>query len=67
MVSMNTVLKDFGRPVCRRCINRQYRVHLQPQDCQYSWPYPSPCPNCKETHHIVEGLSLRGRLKLLKK
>lgn len=65
MVSMKTVIRDFGRPVCRRCINKRYHVNLQPQDFQYQEPYPRLCPNCKEVHHIVSGLSFTGKVKLL--
>ncbi len=67
MVSIRTVIKDFGRPVCRRCINQKYNVNLQPQDCEYDGPYAAICSNCDEVHHIVIGFSLSGKFKMLTK
>ena len=65
MLSMKTVIRDFGGSVCRRCINKQYHLDLQPRDCRYQDPYPRLCPNCKEMHHIVGGFSFTGKLKTL--
>ena len=67
MASIQTVYDEFGGFVCRRCINKRYKVKLVPRDCAYDGPYVQQCPNCKEEHHIVNGFSLTGKIKLMLK
>ena len=61
------IRKNYGREICRRCINQIYRAHLKPRDCRYGIPYPQECPCCGRVHNIVTSLRLTGRLKLLGK
>ncbi len=66
MVTMDRIHRDLGVHPCRRCINEQYNVKLEPQDCQY-YLYPVTCTKCGEGHNIVIGLNPSGKLKLLLK
>ena len=66
MVTMERIQKDIGVHPCRRCINKQYKVNLEPKDCQY-YLYPVMCSKCREDHNIVTGFNLSGKLKLLLK
>ena len=64
MANMNSIQEALGGSVCRRCINRKYRVKLEPSDCIYGM-YPSPCAVCGDVHNIVIGLRTGGKMKLL--
>ena len=64
---MKTINDKLGHTVCRRCINEAFQVELEPKDCHYGGPYLQECQVCKNMHHIVVGLTLSGRIKLLKK
>ncbi len=63
MFVIRRIHRRYGDNICRRCINRLYRVRLEPPDCQYGYIYK--CPVCKEPHHIVVSLTPSGRLKTL--
>ena len=65
MLNPKPIHDRFGDYICRRCINKEYRVKLVPPDCQYGYDYI--CPRCHEKHHIVTGFTLSGRLKMLLK
>ena len=67
MINLNPIRKRFGRDICRRCINRFCQTKLESSDCLYRDLYPQRCPCCGEMSHIVSGLRLSGRLKLLGK
>lgn len=67
MAGLNSIHKKYGANICRKCINREYDVHLKSSDCLYHNPFPSICSCCGEPKNIVTGLRLTGRLKLLGK
>lgn len=49
--------------LCRRCMNTQFKLALEPVDCLY-WQYPAVCACCQETGHIVQDVRLTRRWKL---
>ena len=63
MLSTSRIKRKFGDNICRRCINRRYKVHLTPKDCRYGYYYA--CRSCHELHHIVTDFTLSGHLKML--
>ena len=63
MLSMRPIERRFGRPICRRCINKTYHVRLIKADCVYGYLYN--CPVCNEDRNIVVDLRLTGKLKML--
>ena len=65
MATEQDVFNKLGKTVCRRCINREFGVDLNPEDCTYENPFPELCSNCGEIRNIVTGLRLRGKIKLL--
>jgi len=67
MSALQSIRKEFGRDVCRRCLNQLCQAQLEGTDCVYGDPYPRRCPCCGEMRHIVSGLRLSGRLKLFGK
>jgi len=67
MFAQQAIREKYGRNICRNCINRLCRAKLNSEDCTYDAPYPQLCPCCGEMRHIVSGLRLSGRLKLLGK
>ena len=66
MFSLKPVILDYGGPLCRRCMNRRYGVHLAHRDCIQS-PSPRECPCCRKVESAVVGLKLSGRIKMLGK
>lgn len=63
MLSLRPVILDYGAPLCRRCLNRRYGVHLAHRDCR---EVPNrECPCCRKSGSVVTGLRLGGRIKLL--
>ena len=55
----------YGGHICRRCLDRHYKVHLSHRDVREK---SGMCPCCgKETTNLVVGLKLGGRLKMLGK
>lgn len=64
MANMNTIHRDLGNTVCRRCINKFYDVDLQPDNCVYAM-YPSQCDACGNVHNIVVELRTSGKMKLM--
>ena len=67
MNAFDRVRKKYGHNICRRCINREYHVHLRHSDCQYGNPFPGLCSCCGQPNNLVTGLKATGRLKLLGK
>ena len=67
MATIHTIREDFDAWVCRQCINDNYDVDLMPGDCRYEGPYLRRCRNCGEMHHIVVGLKMSGKIKLMGK
>ena len=65
MTSIKQIHDQYGYNICRRCINREYRVNLTPEDCIYLSPYPKRCSVCNEMNNIVGGFSISGKLKML--
>ncbi len=63
MLSFNRVRRVYGDHICRACLNREYRLHLQRKDCKYGYKYVCPC--CREDKNIVVGLTFLGKLKTL--
>ncbi len=63
MLSAKPIHDRYGDYICRRCINREYRVKLVPEDCHYGYDYECPC--CHVMRHIVTGFTLRGRVKMI--
>ena len=61
------IQKQYGRDICRRCINQLFGVHLKHKDCRYGVPYPQRCRACGEMRNIVTGLRMTGKLKLFGK
>ena len=64
MVGINRIKADFGRYICRSCINTEYGSHLTTKDCMYGI-YPDKCVCCGEMRNIVIGFRLSGSLKML--
>lgn len=55
----------YGGHICRRCLDRHYKVHLSHRDVRET---AGTCPCCgKESRNLVVGLTLSGRLKMLGK
>ena len=65
MLSLRRIQERYGSFICRKCINKRYHARLQPNDCIYGYYYR--CPRCKEDHHIVVGMKMSGKLKMLLK
>lgn len=63
MFTTRRIKNKFGDNICRRCINRQYRVNLTHKDCRYGYQYI--CPRCKSPRNIVVAFTLSGHLKML--
>ena len=63
MLTNEKIIKQFGRNICRRCINKSYNISLLNTDCYYNFPYPQKCPCCNEMKNIVTGFRLSGYLK----
>ncbi len=63
MVTNKKIIQIFGGNVCRKCINKKYRIHLVHTDCKYELPYPALCPNCKEMKNIVTGFRFSAYIK----
>ena len=55
----------YGGHICRRCLDRHYKVHLSHRDVK---EIAGNCPCCgKESLNLVVGLKIGGRLKMLGK
>lgn len=67
MAANRFIEEQYGRDICRRCINRLFHVHLKPTDCLYGLPFPQRCRACGEMRNIVTGLRLSGKMKLFGK
>ena len=65
MVTIDTIRRRYGVHICRRCINEEYHVKLDPENCIYDCHYPRKCPRCGEMQNIVTGFRLSGKAKLL--
>lgn len=55
---------EFGGPICRRCFDRRYGVHLAHRDVK---EVPGTCPCCGKDGKLVVDLKLGGRLKMMGK
>ena len=64
MFNLKPILMEFGEPICLRCLNRRYEVHLAHRDCREEGPRECPC--CRKAGNVVTGLKLSGRVKLMK-
>lgn len=49
--------KNILGKCCRSCINKKYKIKLEPKDCIYM-EYQYECQNCKKLQNIV--LEVRG-------
>lgn len=65
MLTTRPIRKRYGYYLCRRCMNREYKVHMKPADCRYR--YAKLCPLCRSTDHVVVGFTLTGHYKMLLK
>lgn len=65
MLTAHRIRKRYGDYLCRRCLNREYRVHMQPCDCRYKTM--RTCAICHSSNHLVVGFTARGLLKMLPK
>lgn len=65
MVTIADIRRRYGVHICRRCINEEYPVKLDPENCIYDCHYPRNCPRCGEMQNIVTGFRLSGKAKLL--
>lgn len=63
VVNAGKIYSDLGGVVCRRCINKYYRVNLEPRDCRYEM-YPHTCTSCGSVRNIVDGFNMSGKVKL---
>ena len=54
MLTMKKILRTYGRPICRACVNNLYNVRLVPKDLHYQYGHDT-CPACGEQKHIVVG------------
>ena len=65
VLTLKGVHLEFGGPICLRCMNRRYEVHLAHRDCREEGPRECSC--CRKTGNVVTGLKLSGHWKLLAK
>lgn len=65
MVTMKYLRQQELGKLCRNCINRKYGIKLERSDCIYEG-FSYTCAECKETKHIVVGIKMRARWKLLR-
>lgn len=63
MLNAEPIKREYGDYICRRCINRLYRVRLTPKDCRYG--FVTGCRCCNEVHNIVTDFSFSGKCKML--
>ena len=63
MASMRDIHSRYST-ICRRCINEQYGVNLEPKDCRYVGEYPEVCACCGKVRNLVGGVTIAGSLKL---
>ena len=54
----------YGGHLCRRCLDRHYKVHLSHRDVR---EVEGTCPCCGKQGRLVTGLKLGGRIKMLGK
>ncbi len=64
MLTISRIKKEYGAPICRRCINEQYHVNLRRKNCRY-FKASDVCPRCGNTRHIVKRLGLSGYCKVI--
>ncbi len=61
---MNKIYRELGDFPCRRCINKKFDVRLEPKDCIYL-ENEDYCSYCKNIRHIVVGLKMSGKIKMM--
>lgn len=49
--------------LCRDCLNREYGIGLEPEDCRY-FAYPSACASCGKVKNIVVKISFSKRMMI---
>ena len=64
MSVMDKINREY-KQICRRCINKEYDVELQPSDCIYAFPFPLRCSRCGEQRNIVGDLRISGKVKMI--
>ena len=64
MVTIKRIKKNFGAPICRRCLNEHYHVKLRRSNCFLSKEV-DVCPVCEDKKRLVTGFTLIGAIKLL--
>ena len=61
---MQKTIVEYGGCLCRRCMDRRYKVHLSHRDVIER---EGCCASCKKDGKLVTGLKLGGRIKMLGK
>lgn len=61
---MQKIVVKYGGYLCRRCMDRHYKVHLSHRDVV---EVEGICPCCKKEGRLVLDLKLGGRIKMLGK
>ena len=65
MINIDKIRREYGGNICRRCINVEYDVELNPDDCIYEDMSLCECSRCHNSSHLVSGLSRSGKLKTI--
>ena len=65
MLDLEPVKQKYGDYICRRCLNKEYNVNIQPKDCDRY--YYGHCRCCKEDRRLVVSLTPIGKIKMLLK
>ena len=65
MLDLEPVKRKYGDYICRRCLNKEYNVNIQPKDCDRY--YYGHCRCCKEDRRLVVSLTPIGKIKMLLK
>lgn len=61
---MVTVVEIERREFCRNCLNETYHINLKRRDVLI-YDLPCECKRCRQVKHIVTGVKLSKRWKLL--
>ena len=61
---MQKIVVKYGGYLCRRCLDRHYKVHLSHRDVVET---EGRCPCCGKEGRLVSGLKVGGRIKMLGK
>ena len=63
-MKMQSVMIKFGSPLCRRCFDSHFKVHLSHRDVVERI---GSCPCCGKQAKLVVDLKIGGRIKMLGK